>query len=186
MASLGLVFAFSPLARGVTLAWDPSPDPTVVGYFLYYGNQSGNFSHSINAGSATSATVTDLTPGQTYYFVATAYNAAGIQSVPSNQVVFRLSAPGVPPPPPGSAIDATPFISYSGDFNGNGKQDILWRNLQTGEVDIWYMDGSTVLSKDRIANVSLDWTSRNNCALSVANTINCCARARPLQLRAAA
>src|SRR6516164_2636534 len=87
-ATLGLVFAFSPLARGVTLAWDPSTDPTVVGYFLYYGNQSGNFSHSINAGSATSATVTDLIPGQTYYFVATAYNAAGIQSVPSNQVVF--------------------------------------------------------------------------------------------------
>ena len=39
----------------------------------------------------------------------------------------------------------TNFLSYSGDFNADGKQDILWRNTQTGEVRIWYMNGSTIL-----------------------------------------
>jgi hypothetical protein len=51
----------------------------------------------------------------------------------------------------------TSFISYSGDFNGDGKQDILWRNTQTGEVRIWYMNGSTILSDDYVVTVGLDW-----------------------------
>ena len=33
-----------------------------------------------------------------------------------------------------------------GDFNGDGKDDILWRNHTTGENVIWLMDGRTVTS----------------------------------------
>ena len=51
----------------------------------------------------------------------------------------------------------TNFISYSGDFNANGTQDILWRNMQTGEVRIWYMNGSNILANDSVATVGLDW-----------------------------
>jgi kumamolisin len=49
------------------------------------------------------------------------------------------------------------FLSYSGDFNGDGKQDILWRNSQTGEVDIWFMNGASVVSKAYVATVGPDW-----------------------------
>jgi hypothetical protein len=31
----------------------------------------------------------------------------------------------------------------TGDFNSNGKVDILWRNKATGENVVWYMDGVT-------------------------------------------
>jgi hypothetical protein len=58
--------------------------------------------------------------------------------------------------PPANPV-ITNFISYSGDFNGNGKQDILWRNTQTGEVRIWYMNGSTIVSNDHVATIGLDW-----------------------------
>jgi kumamolisin len=51
----------------------------------------------------------------------------------------------------------TNFLSYSGDFNADGKQDILWRNTQTGEVRIWYMNGSSILANDGVATVGLDW-----------------------------
>ena len=39
----------------------------------------------------------------------------------------------------------------------DGKEDILWRNTQTGEVRIWYMNGSSILSNDSVATVGLDW-----------------------------
>jgi hypothetical protein len=30
-----------------------------------------------------------------------------------------------------------------GDFNGDGKPDLIWRNTSTGRTTIWYMDGAT-------------------------------------------
>jgi hypothetical protein len=156
VAGLGSLFASSSaFAINVSLAWDPSPDPTVAGYTIYYGNYSGVYSQSMNAGPATSATVTNIVPGETYFFIVTAHTAADVQSAPSNQVMFRYGAGSSNSP--ASAISSTPFISCSGDFNGDGKQDILWRSFQTGEVDIWYMNGSRVISKDRIGAVGLDW-----------------------------
>jgi len=154
----GLLFFLtvaSPLfAKSISFAWNPGPSNLVSGYILYYGTYSGNYSQSINVGLTTSATVSDLSEGETYFFVVTAYNASGTQSLPSNQVVV---GPNYWTGKPASAIGASPFISYSGDFNGDGKQDILWRNTATGEVDIWYMDGSTVLSMDRIDTINTDW-----------------------------
>jgi kumamolisin len=49
------------------------------------------------------------------------------------------------------------FVSYSGDFNGDGKQDILWRNTQTGEVDIWFMSGASVIAKANVGVLGLEW-----------------------------
>jgi len=49
------------------------------------------------------------------------------------------------------------FLSYSGDFNGDGKQDILWRNTQTGEVDIWLMSGASVIAKADMGIVDPEW-----------------------------
>src|SRR6516164_5920920 len=89
-AGVGLFFAsFSTYAATVTLDWDPSPDPTVTGYKILYGDSSGSYSQSMDAGSSNSATVAGLTPGKTYFFVVIAYNAAGLQSSPSNQVSFQ-------------------------------------------------------------------------------------------------
>jgi len=31
----------------------------------------------------------------------------------------------------------------TGDFNGDGKTDILWRNKSTGQNVVWFMDGGT-------------------------------------------
>ncbi len=76
--------------------------------------------------------------------------------------VFGLLPPTPPPtPPPTLTSSAMPiltnFISSSGDFNADGRQDILWRDTQTGEVRIWYMNGSTILSNDGVGTVALEW-----------------------------
>ncbi len=35
-------------------------------------------------------------------------------------------------------------IQGTGDFDGDGKSDILWRNAETGQIATWMMDGKTV------------------------------------------
>ena len=89
-----LLLALSAAAESVTLAWSPSPDSTVTGYFVYYGTASGSYTTKVNVLSGSQATINGLTPGVTYYFAATAYNAAGLESDPSNEIYYR---PPIPP-----------------------------------------------------------------------------------------
>ncbi|MCB1772774.1 MAG: C10 family peptidase [Gammaproteobacteria bacterium] len=41
------------------------------------------------------------------------------------------------------SMPATWSIDRLGDFNGDGKSDILWRHTQTGQLIVWLMDGVT-------------------------------------------
>ena len=79
--------------QNVTLAWNPSSDPTVVGYNIYYGGASGNYTNTLSAGNATNMTISGLVEGATYYFAATTYNSSGVQSQFSNEAVYTV--PGV-------------------------------------------------------------------------------------------
>jgi chitinase len=82
----------------VTLSWDESHDRTVKGYRLRYGVSSGRkYFHVLDVGKATSCKLPDLIPGKKYYFVVTAYNASGRDSLPSNEVTF--TAPKSTPTP---------------------------------------------------------------------------------------
>ncbi|EKD50609.1 MAG: hypothetical protein ACD_62C00485G0001, partial [uncultured bacterium] len=40
-----------------------------------------------------------------------------------------------------------------GDFDGDAKTDILWRDLTTGELEIWFMSGITVASAATVSDV---------------------------------
>lgn len=78
-----------PTSR-VTLVWDPSPDPRVEGYAIWYGNTSSVYPTRVDVGNTTTATISDLAIGQTYYFVAIAYAADGLESPPSNEVEYTV------------------------------------------------------------------------------------------------
>lgn len=83
-------------ARGsqdVTLEWDPSGDTNVVGYAVYYGTNSGNYTARVDAGGTNAITVPGLTEGVTYYFAVTAYDAVGDETDPSNEIAYIV--PGV-------------------------------------------------------------------------------------------
>lgn len=84
--------------QSVTLAWDPSADTNVVGYALYYGTSSGTYPNRVDVGSVTNATVSGLQEGVVYYFVATAYDAASLESLPSNEVSYSVPVSVNQPP----------------------------------------------------------------------------------------
>src|SRR5688500_13348401 len=49
-------------------------------------------------------------------------------------------------------------IAGTGDFDGDGQADILWRNQATGENYIYFMDGKVVIGEGFIRSVSdLSW-----------------------------
>lgn len=75
----------SNLTASATLAWRPSSDPTVMGYQLYYGTASHSYTHTVNVGPSSMATVSNLINDTTYYFAVTAYDSSGVQSPFSNE-----------------------------------------------------------------------------------------------------
>jgi len=75
------------LAR-VTLAFDYSPDPSAVGYRVYYGVGSGHYTNSFAFGNTNLCTVSGLVWSNEYAFAVTAYNSTGEESVFSNEVLY--------------------------------------------------------------------------------------------------
>src|SRR5437868_5408253 len=90
LAPLVLVLAQASHAANLRFGWDPSSDPAITGYSLSYGTTSGHYTQTVSTGNSSSATVTSLTPGTTYYFVVTAFNGFGLPSLPSNEVSLTL------------------------------------------------------------------------------------------------
>jgi hypothetical protein len=88
-------------AGSVTLAWNPSTDPIVAGYNIYYGGASATYTNEIPVGNATNVTISGLVPGATYYFAATTYSAAGVESAFSSEVscLVPLNVPTGNQPP---------------------------------------------------------------------------------------
>ena len=117
------------LADSVNLGWCPSPSAGVSGYYIVYGignditnwvpsvynhpstnpcpsilvsqgsNWFLNYTNRIDAGNVTSATVTNLVPGKTYYFSVVAYSSFGDEAPPSNEIKYTVPTVGRPSPP---------------------------------------------------------------------------------------
>ena len=53
-------------------------------------------------------------------------------------------------------IDLNWSIAATGDYDGDGSADILWRN-SNGATAIWQMQGSTVIGGGLNGSVPTDW-----------------------------
>jgi predicted phage tail protein len=78
----------------VSLSWTASTS-TVAGYNIYRGSQNGGPYTAISTGSGAGTTYTDsaVQAGQTYYYVVTAMDSAGNESVYSNQAQAAVPTP---------------------------------------------------------------------------------------------
>jgi len=63
----------STQAEELTLAWNPNPEPTVIGYYVFVGTTPGAPTSVIDVGSATTFTLATAVPGTTYYMTVAAY-----------------------------------------------------------------------------------------------------------------
>lgn len=98
-------------AQSVTLAWDPDPGPGIAGYRIHSGTKSRVYTQVIEVGNATSALVSNLVKGKTYFFAITAYNTDGLESAPSNEVSYAATDSNptpTPTPTPTPKPTATP------------------------------------------------------------------------------
>jgi hypothetical protein len=89
-----LAMVFSPAAhaaQGAGLAWQGSSDPTVVGYNIYYGGASGNYTNVVSLGNVKGAAISGLSQGATYYFAATAIDANGAESGFSTEINYTVT-----------------------------------------------------------------------------------------------
>jgi hypothetical protein len=51
-------------------------------------------------------------------------------------------------------VPAAYSADLTGDFNGNGKSDIVWTNNSTGARSIWFMNGGVLASSTNLGTVA--------------------------------
>lgn len=161
--------------QSVPLAWDPSSDPNVAGYRVYYGVESGTYIVSVDVGNVTQTTITGLAEGTTYYFAATAYDNAGNESNFSNEATYQTPAFSIVPyvaTGPGSSamtknVPALTSADLSGgkfEFNVSGTTGsvfvvqtstnlIDWIPVQTNAAKFTFTDTNTAGFKQRFYRV---------------------------------
>lgn len=116
--ALAVLLALTGTARAqsVSLAWDTDQSPSTVGYYLYLGTSSGNYTSQIDVGTNTVVTLSGLTPGTLEYFVVRAYTAARLLSPPSNQAVVTVPTLSLTPQmavvSPASGVPGTQVSVY--------------------------------------------------------------------------
>jgi FG-GAP-like repeat len=55
------------------------------------------------------------------------------------------------------AVPGNWVITGTGDFNGDGKHDILWRDTNTGTVAVWLLNGLQILQSASLGAVPSNW-----------------------------
>ena len=83
---------FAGSAIPLTLEWQSSFDPSVVGYALYYGVNGGPPTNRMDVGLTTSVVLKNLTAQTGYAFYMVSYNSDHVESDPSNQLLFTARA----------------------------------------------------------------------------------------------
>jgi hypothetical protein len=111
-------------AASVDLEWDPNPEPELAGYKIYWDTSTTNFNSSKDVGKTTTATISGLVEGTTYYFAATAYDGNGNESGYSNQISYTVpfgdtDGDGIPDNEDAFPSDPNETIDTDGDGTGN-------------------------------------------------------------------
>lgn len=145
----------------LSLAWDPSTDPSVVGYRLYEGIESENYTNVLDVGSNLMVSVSGLVPGETYYFAVTAYDATGLESPFSGEISYTVPLITTPTPlPPLSILQDG---SSQAVLSGTGQPGDIYDVCATTDFSTWLVIGSVTVD----ANGLFQFTDQPSLAVSM-------------------
>ncbi|HSU56339.1 MAG TPA: fibronectin type III domain-containing protein [Candidatus Dormibacteraeota bacterium] len=107
---LGLSLVSATHARNIAASWDAVSDPEVAAYYVYYGPGSRFYTNRIPITGGSSAEISGLMEGDTYFFAVTAFNTNGLESDFSDEAMALIPVTGGP--------ETNSFISVSGAYSG--------------------------------------------------------------------
>ncbi len=151
---VGTSHSTAQVAQTVSLAWDASPGPDVTSYSVHHGTASGVYSYATNMGNQTSASVTGLQAGQMYYLVVCARNAAGVESLPSNEITYQLPSATLPivaltAPISGANYTSPATLNCAASVTANGHTI----------TKVQFYNGATLLGEDATAPYGFTWSN---------------------------
>ncbi len=85
-------------AGDVIVSWSPNSEADLLGYKIYWGSTSGNYSNIKDVGKVTSDRISDLAEGIKYFFAVTAYDTAYNESDFSVEVSITIPINDIIPP----------------------------------------------------------------------------------------
>jgi len=139
------VFAFPVQPQGsLSLAWDPSTDPSVVGYRLYLGCASQMYTNVTDVAGLATITISNLIPSTTYYFAVTAYYETGLESEFSGEISYTVPTSAVLTPTSllRWTITKVPFGHVM--LTGMGQSGWIYEIWATQDLVSWSLIGSVV------------------------------------------
>ena len=110
--------------------------PLAAGTASYTGTLSTAGSHNLTA----------------FYYGDLNFASSTSSAVVVNVVTFPCTSSNPNPNPNPVAFGAP------GDFNGDCRSDILWRNTSTGETDMWLMNGTGITGAANLGTIATNWT----------------------------
>jgi fibronectin type III domain protein len=137
--------AFGAATATVTLAWDGSSDPTVVGYRLYYGGKSESYTNVLTISHATTATISNLVQGANYYFAVTAYDASGLESDFSGEVPYTVP---ITTSPTLTRVNITPGLNGPALVTATGTPGDIYTVLASRDFVSWETLGVAIAGLD--------------------------------------
>ncbi|MBU0967408.1 MAG: PKD domain-containing protein [Proteobacteria bacterium] len=165
-------------AADATFTWTANTETNLAGYKIHYGKTSRNYeSVLLVPKTETTATITDLTPGITYYFAATAYDTDNFESDYSTEVFWTAQISNTPPVATNGSLETTLGNSASGTLNAtdadgdsltysiasNGSMgSAIITNVATGEFI--YMPNTDAIGADSFTFTASDGNSQSNLA----------------------
>ena len=95
---LFIFWAVALLADTVELTWNQNPESNIAGYRVYWGTESGTYTESLEVVQVGAKVENlDFIKSGGYYFVVTAFNTEGLESLPSDELALVLpSKPSQP------------------------------------------------------------------------------------------